>query len=62
MSTYRSPFERLREKFDKSELQCRQCGYLDEDGGWQVTTSGNRVNYRFVCPTCGAIETKEMRL
>lgn len=62
MSVHRSPFERLRTKFDETELQCRQCGAQGDDSGWRVTTSGGRVRYQFVCPTCDAIETKEMRL
>ncbi|ELY94028.1 hypothetical protein C482_18939 [Natrialba chahannaoensis JCM 10990] len=62
MSTYRSPFDRLRAKFDEAELECRQCGFHDESGGWQVTSSGDRVQYRFVCPSCDAVETREMRL
>lgn len=62
MSTYRSPFERLRAKFDDSELECRQCGYLDDDGGWRVRTTGSRVQYQFVCPSCEAVENREVRL
>lgn len=62
MSVHRSPFERLRAKFDESELECRHCGCRDNEGGWRVTTTGSRVQYQFVCPTCGAVETKEMRL
>ncbi|MXV63567.1 hypothetical protein GS429_16185 [Natronorubrum sp. JWXQ-INN-674] len=62
MSSFRSPFERLRAKFDESELKCPACGYMDTDGGWRVSTSGSRVQYQFICPTCHAIETREMRL
>ncbi|TYL40130.1 hypothetical protein CV102_00680 [Natronococcus pandeyae] len=62
MSAYRSPFERLRAKFEESELECPQCGYFDGDGGWRVTTSGSRVQYQFVCPSCDAVETRELRL
>ncbi|AGB32968.1 hypothetical protein C488_09976 [Natrinema pellirubrum DSM 15624] len=62
MSAYRSPFERLREKFDESERRCPECGYVDTEGGWRVTTSGGRVRYQFVCPTCDAVETRELRL
>ncbi|PCR92303.1 HVO_0649 family zinc finger protein [Natrinema ejinorense] len=62
MSVQRSPFERLREKFDDSELRCPACGYVDTDGGWRVTASGSRVRYQFVCPTCDAVETRELRL
>ncbi|ELZ11418.1 hypothetical protein C478_13445 [Natrinema thermotolerans DSM 11552] len=62
MSAYRSPFERLREKFDEAERRCPECGYVDTEGGWRVTTSGGRVRYQFVCPTCDAVETRELRL
>lgn len=62
MSTYRSPFERLKAKFDESEPKCPACGCSDGDGGWRVVTSGSRVTYQYVCPTCDAIETREMRL
>lgn len=62
MSTYRSPFEQLKQKYDESEPKCRACGYVDTDGEWRVQTTGNRVTYQFVCPTCDAIETREMRL
>ena len=62
MSVHHSPFEQLREKFDKSELRCPSCGYLDSDGGWRTTTSGQRVRYQFVCPACDAVETRELRL
>lgn len=58
----RSPFERLRRKFDESDLRCRECGYLDGEGGWRVTAAGSRVQYQHVCPKCDAIETREVRL
>lgn len=61
MSTYRSPFEQLKAKFD-SDPKCPACGYVDTEGGWRVQTTGSRVTYQFVCPTCDAIETREMRL
>lgn len=62
MSVYRSPFEQLRAKFDESTPECPACGCDDADSGWRVTTTGSRVRYQFVCPTCDAIETREMRL
>ncbi|MEY7850576.1 HVO_0649 family zinc finger protein [Natrarchaeobius sp. A-rgal3] len=62
MSLGNTPFERLRRKFERSELECRQCGFRDTDGGWRVTTTGSRVQYQFVCPSCFAVETREMRL
>ena len=62
MSTYRSPFERLKQKFDESDPKCPACGCSDSDAGWRVRTTGSRVTYQYVCPTCDAIETREMRL
>ena len=62
MTSFRSPFERLRAKYEDSDVRCGECGYLDEDGGWRVTSSGSRVQYQFVCPTCHAVETRVMRL
>lgn len=62
MTSSRSPFEQLREKFDESDAKCPACGYTDTDGGWRVTTTGSRVRYQFICPTCDAVETREMRL
>lgn len=58
----RSPFERLRQKFDATDQQCRECGYVDADGGWRVTAAGSRVRYQWLCPTCKAVQTREMRL
>lgn len=62
MSSYRSPFEQLRAKFDESDPKCPSCGYVDDESGWRVSATGSRVTYQFVCPTCDAIETREMRL
>lgn len=55
-----SPFDRLRTRLQETDLECRQCGYECDE--WQATTSGGRVQYRLVCPVCGAIETRELRL
>lgn len=62
MSKARSPFEQLRDRFNETDLECSACGYIDDDGNWRVSTSGSRVQYQFICPTCDAIETREMRL
>ncbi|MCU4740704.1 hypothetical protein OB955_07845 [Halobacteria archaeon AArc-m2/3/4] len=62
MNRSRSPFDRLRQKFDRSELRCRACGHVDSDGTWRVTSSGSRVRYQHICPACDAIDTREMRL
>ncbi|WP_252700826.1 HVO_0649 family zinc finger protein [Natronosalvus vescus] len=62
LSRSRSPFERLRQKFDRADRQCTQCGFTTEDGGWQVTASGRHVYYQFDCPSCDATLRKELRL
>ncbi|WP_312909101.1 HVO_0649 family zinc finger protein [Natronosalvus caseinilyticus] len=58
----RSPFERLRQRLDRTSARCRECGYDGDDAGWHVTTSGRSVHYRFVCPSCAGVETREVRL
>ncbi len=58
----RSPFDRLRQRLEDDELRCRACGHRDPDGGWRVTAAGSRVRYEYTCPSCGAHETKTMRL
>ncbi|MFC7233585.1 HVO_0649 family zinc finger protein [Saliphagus sp. GCM10025308] len=50
----RSPFERLRQRLDRTSARCRECGYDGDDAGWHVTTSGRSIHYRFVCPSCAA--------
>ncbi len=54
--------DRLRARYDAEERICGKCGYDDDEGGWQVETTGSRVLYRHVCPSCGAIERRELRL
>ena len=56
-----TPLDRLKAQYDR-DLRCRECGYLDEDGAWQARTSGDRVSYRHVCPSCGTIEKRTLRL
>lgn len=55
-------FETLRSHYEAAELTCPECGYEDEDGEWQARTTGCRVSYRHICPACGAVDTREMRL
>ncbi|MFB6108468.1 MAG: HVO_0649 family zinc finger protein [Haloplanus sp.] len=57
-----SAFDRLRSHYDESSRICPKCGYEDTDGGWRVTTTGSRVHYRHLCPSCGATATRELRL
>ncbi|GAB3021416.1 HVO_0649 family zinc finger protein [Natronobiforma cellulositropha] len=57
-----SPFDRLRQTFEEAPLRCDACGYVDDSSEWRVTTSGSRVRYQYCCPTCGALDTRELRL
>jgi len=49
--------ERLRER-----PRCGECGHTDEGGEWQTAYRGGRLVYRHVCPRCGAIERRVLRL
>ncbi|WP_410765526.1 HVO_0649 family zinc finger protein [Haloferax sp. DFSO60] len=67
MSIRRAPrgttaLDRLREHYTDAERVCRQCGYEDLDGQWSARTTGDRVLYRHICPSCGAIETRTLML
>ncbi|MFB6122007.1 MAG: HVO_0649 family zinc finger protein [Haloferacaceae archaeon] len=57
-----SAFDRLRGHYAESRVACPECGHEDTEGGWRVTTSGSRVDYQHVCPSCGAVDTLELRL
>lgn len=57
-----NPLERLRTHFDDVDLVCPDCGYDDADGGWSSETTGDRILYRHVCPSCGAIRKRTLRL
>ena len=57
-----TPLDGLRSHFDDSEATCPECGYEDDDGGWKAVTTGDRVLYRHVCPSCGAISKRTLRL
>ncbi len=61
-STHRSPFERLRTQYNDVDLVCPKCGYDDKDGEWQAATAGRTVQYRHVCPSCGAIRRRTLSL
>lgn len=52
----RSPFERLKNHFDESDLNCPDCGYFDEEGAWESRTDGTVVVYSHECPSCGSIQ------
>lgn len=57
-----TPLERLGSRFDDVDLVCPDCGYDDSDGRWTSETSGDRVRYRHVCPSCGSIRQRTLDL
>lgn len=54
-----TPLDRLRGRLD---LTCRECGYEDADGRWTAATSGSRVTYQHICPSCAAVRQETYRL
>jgi predicted RNA-binding Zn-ribbon protein involved in translation (DUF1610 family) len=61
-SAHRSPFERLRSQYNDVDLVCPKCGYDDIDGEWQAVTTGRTIEYRHICPSCGAIRRRTITL
>lgn len=56
-----TPLDRLRTHLE-TDLRCPDCGFEDDDGSWTARTDGGRVLYRHVCPSCGSIRTRDIRL
>ncbi|MGA9401672.1 HVO_0649 family zinc finger protein [Haladaptatus sp.] len=57
----RSPFDRLRQHYERKERACVECGYVDLDARWSVTKRGHEIHYQHVCPRCDSIETHVLR-
>lgn len=57
-----NPLERLGSHFDDVDLVCPDCGFEDDGGSWTSEISGDRVRYRHVCPSCGSIRKRTLRL
>ena len=55
-------FGGLQAYVERSRLRCPACGHVDADGEWEVATSGGRVRYRHVCPSCEAVDTFDLTL
>lgn len=53
-NTGSNPFERLRRHFDDIGTECPECGHENEQDGWESTTDGSEIQYRYVCSNCGA--------
>ncbi|MFB6118073.1 HVO_0649 family zinc finger protein [Halosegnis sp.] len=56
----KSPLRRLREYYDEAEPTCPACGYVDQATGWTGRTDGQQVSYRHKCPSCGAVQEREL--
>lgn len=59
---FRSPFDKLRQKFNETDLRCDECGYVNPKGSWQAVAAGSHVHYQRVCLSCGVIETRVVQL
>ena len=57
-----TPLERLQDRLNREARVCPACRYEDTESGWQAVTSGSRVQYRHICPSCGEISKRELRL
>lgn len=49
--------DRLRNRYERTEKKCPDCGYVDRNGNWESETDGKKIVYRHVCPSCGADRT-----
>ena len=54
-----TPLDGLRDRLD---TRCPECGYEDDDGRWTAATSGSRVTYQHICPSCAAVRQRTFRL
>jgi rubredoxin len=54
-----TPLDRLRNRLD---MRCPECGYVDEEGRWTAATSGSRVTYQHICPSCAAVRQHTFQL
>ncbi|MFP8889144.1 HVO_0649 family zinc finger protein [Natrialbaceae archaeon A-CW2] len=60
MALSKYPLERYRDRLERTHQRCGACGAKDRAGNWTAETSGRRVRYRFVCPSCEAVDTREL--
>ncbi len=56
-----SPFDRLRQQYEKKQHKCIKCGYYDRDAHWRVNKRGHEVHYQHMCPSCGSTDTRVLR-
>ncbi|WP_096390640.1 HVO_0649 family zinc finger protein [Halopenitus persicus] len=54
--------DRLRDRLDRDDHVCSSCGYVHPDPSWEAVTSGDRIQYRRRCDSCGALARRTYRL
>lgn len=57
-----SVIDRLNSRYEDVDVTCPECGYVDEDSKWTAETNGRRIDYRHLCPSCGNMRTRTVRL
>jgi hypothetical protein len=55
-------FDGYRYRLEARARRCSDCGHVDAESSWRVGTTGDRVTYRRVCPSCDAVDTRNFRL
>lgn len=58
----KSPLRRLREYYDRTNVVCPDCGYIDDDTGWVGETDGRHVHYYHSCPSCESVQERTIQL
>jgi predicted RNA-binding Zn-ribbon protein involved in translation (DUF1610 family) len=56
-----TPLDRLRAYYEGTPMRCLSCGAAD-DADWRARTTGGTVRYEYTCPSCGATESRTVRL
>lgn len=57
-----SLIDRLNSRYEGTDLTCPEYGYEDDDGSWRASTNGRRIDYRHLCPSCGRLRIRTVRL
>jgi ribosomal protein L34E len=57
-----TPFGRLRAHYEASRTTCPACGHDDGAGTWTVAARDQRVEFRHRCPSCDAVDRRDISL
>jgi predicted RNA-binding Zn-ribbon protein involved in translation (DUF1610 family) len=57
-----SVIDRLNSQYENLDIKCPECGCVDEGASWRASTNGRRIDYRHLCPSCGNIRIRTVRL